>query len=146
VCGLTTEEIARAFLASPAAIAQRIVRAKAKIRDERIPYEVPSIAELPRRLDSVLRVVYLVFNEGWSASSGASPTRQDLSAEAIRLGRLLVELLPEPEVWGLLGLMLLHDSRRAARSSPTSEIVLLDDQDRSLWDRAQIAEGVALVE
>jgi len=146
ICGLTTEEIARAFLASPAAIAQRIVRAKAKIRDERIPYEVPSLAELPRRLDSVLRVVYLVFNEGWSASSGASPTRQDLSAEAIRLGRLLVELLPEPEAWGLLALMLLHDSRRAARSSPTSEIVLLDDQDRSLWDRAQIAEGAALVE
>ena len=146
VCGLTTEEIARAFLASPAAIAQRIVRAKAKIREERIPYDVPSLAELPRRLDSVLRVVYLVFNEGWSASSGTSPTRQDLSAEAIRLGRLLLELLPEPEVWGLLALMLLHDSRRAARSSPTSEIVLLDDQDRSLWDRAQIAEGAALVE
>ena len=146
VCGLTTEEIARAFLASPPAIAQRIVRAKAKFRDERIPYEVPTLAELPRRLDSVLRVIYLVFNEGWSASSGTEPTRQDLSAEAIRLGRLLVELLPEPEAQGLLGLMLLHDSRREARSSPARELVLLDDQDRSLWDRAQIAEGVALVE
>jgi RNA polymerase sigma-70 factor (ECF subfamily) len=146
VCGLTTEEIARAFLAAPPTIAQRVVRAKAKIREERIPYEVPSLAELPRRLDSVLRVVYLVFNEGWSASSGASTTRQDLSAEAIRLGRLVVELLPEPEAWGLLALMLLHDSRRAARSTPTGDLILLDDQDRSLWDRAQIAEGAALVE
>jgi len=146
VCGLTTEEIARAFLASPAAIAQRIVRAKAKIREEQIPYDVPSVAELPPRLDAVLRVVYLVFNEGWAASSGAAPLRQGLSAEAIRLGRLLFELIPEPEVWGLLALMLLHDSRRAARSSPTSDLVLLDDQDRSLWDRAQIVEGGALVE
>ncbi len=146
VCGLTTEEIARAFLASPAAIAQRIVRAKARVREERIPYEVPSLAELPSRLDPVLRVVYLVFNEGWSATSGPSPTRDDLAAEAIRLGRLLVELLPEPEVRGLLALMLLHDSRRAARTSPSGDVVLLDDQDRALWDRAQIAEGVALVE
>ena len=146
VCGLTTEEIARAFLTAPPTIAQRIVRAKAKIRDERIPYEVPSPAELPARLDSVLRVVYLVFNEGWSASSGASPVRHDLSAEAIRLGRLVAELVPDPEAWGLLALMLLHDSRRAARSSPAGELILLDDQDRSLWDREQIAEGSALVE
>ena len=146
VCGLTTEEIARAFLVAPPAIAQRIVRAKAKLRDERIPYEVPPLAELPLRLDSVLRVVYLVFNEGWSASSGAAPTRQDLSTEAIRLGRLVVELLPEPEGWGLLALMLLHDSRRMARPTPAGELVLLDDQDRSLWNRDQIAEGAALVE
>ena len=145
-CGLTTEEIARAFLVAPPAIAQRIVRAKAKIRDERIPYEVPPLAELPLRLDSVLRVVYLVFNEGWSASSGAAPTRQDLSAEAIRLGRLIAQLLPEPEAWGLLALMLLHDSRRSARASPSGDLVLLDDQDRSLWNRAQIEEGAALVE
>jgi RNA polymerase sigma-70 factor (ECF subfamily) len=146
VCGLTTEEIARAFLASPATIAQRIVRAKAKIRSARIPYEVPSETDLPDRLDAVLRVIYLVFNEGYSASFGESLTRHDLSAEAIRLGRLLIELLPEPEAIGLLALMLLHDSRRAARTLPTGELVLLEDQDRSLWKRDQIAEGVSLVE
>jgi RNA polymerase sigma-70 factor (ECF subfamily) len=146
VCGLTTEEIAHAFLTSPPTVAQRIVRAKAKIRDARIPYQVPSRADLPERLDTVLSVVYLVFNEGYSASSGASLTRKDLSGEAIRLGRLLVELLPEPEVVGLLALMLLHDSRRAARTSPAGELVLLDDQDRSLWNREQIAEGAGLVE
>jgi RNA polymerase sigma-70 factor (ECF subfamily) len=146
VCGLTTEEIAHAFLTAPATIAQRIVRAKAKIREARIPYAVPPLAELPDRLDSVLHVIYLVFNEGYSASSGESLTRHDLSAEAIRLGRLLVELLPEPEAVGLLGLMLLQESRRAARTSPDGELVLLDDQDRSLWNRDQIAEGSALVE
>jgi RNA polymerase sigma-70 factor, ECF subfamily len=146
VCGLTTEEIARAFLTPAPTLAQRIVRAKAKIRDARIPYEVPARAELPERLDSVLRVIYLVFNEGYSASSGDTVTRHDLSAEAIRLGRLLVELLPEPEVQGLLALMLLHDSRRAARSTPDGELILLEDQDRTRWDRAQIAEGLALVE
>ncbi|HEX4995307.1 MAG TPA: RNA polymerase sigma factor [Methylomirabilota bacterium] len=146
VCGLTTEEIARAFLTGPPTLAQRIVRAKAKIRDARIPYEVPALAELPDRLDTVLHVVYLVFNEGYSASSGESLTRADLSSEAIRLGRLLVELLPEPEAMGLLALMLLHESRRPARTSPTGELILLDDQDRSLWSRAQIAEGTALVE
>jgi RNA polymerase sigma-70 factor (ECF subfamily) len=146
VCGLTTEEIARAFLTGAPTLAQRIVRAKSKIRDARIPYAVPSRAELPDRLDTVLHVIYLVFNEGYSASSGASLTRHDLSAEAIRLGRLLVELLPEPEAEGLLALMLLHESRRAARASPAGELVLLDDQDRSLWDRARIAEGAALVE
>ena len=146
VCGLTTEEIARAFLTGAPTVAQRIVRAKSKIRDARIPYAIPSRAELPDRLDSVLRVVYLVFNEGYSASSGASLTRHDLSAEAIRLGRLLVELLPEPEAEGLLALMLLHESRRAARASAAGELVLLDDQDRSLWSREQIAEGAALVE
>jgi RNA polymerase sigma-70 factor (ECF subfamily) len=146
VCGLTTEEIARAFLTAPPTLAQRIVRAKAKIRDARIPYQVPSRAELPDRLDTVLRVIYLVFNEGYSASSGVSLTRPDLSGEAIRLGRLLVELLPEPEAVGLLALMLLHESRRAARTSPAGELVLLDDQDRSLWNRGQIAEGSALVE
>jgi RNA polymerase sigma-70 factor (ECF subfamily) len=146
VCGLTTEEIARAFLTRPSTVAQRIVRAKAKIRAARIPYEVPSEADLPDRLDAVLRVVYLVFNEGYSASSGASLTRSDLSSEAIRLGRLLVTLLPEPEAVGLLALMLLHDSRRAARTSPTGELILLDDQDRALWNREQIAEGVSLVE
>jgi RNA polymerase sigma-70 factor (ECF subfamily) len=146
VCGLTTEEIARAFLTAPPTVAQRIVRAKAKIRDARIPYAVPPLAELPDRLDSVLHVIYLVFNEGYSASSGESLTRHDLSAEAIRLGRLLVELLPEPEAVGLLGLMLLQESRRAARTSPTGELVLLDDQDRALWNREQIAEGSALVE
>jgi len=146
VCGLTTEEIARAFLTKPATIAQRIVRAKAKIRDARIPYEVPSETELPDRLDAVLRVVYLVFNEGYSASAGGSVTRHDLSTEAIRLGRLLTALLPDPEAVGLLALMLLHDSRRAARTSPLSDLILLEDQDRSLWNRDQIAEGVLLVE
>ncbi|PYO43177.1 MAG: RNA polymerase subunit sigma-24 [Gemmatimonadetes bacterium] len=146
VCGLTTEEIAHAFLTPAPTLAQRIVRAKAKIRDARIPYVVPTHAALPERLDQVLRVIYLVFNEGYAASSGASLTRHDLSGEAIRLGRLLVELLPEPEAMGLLALMLLHESRRVARTSPTGELVLLADQDRSLWDRDQIAEGTALVE
>ena len=145
VCGLTTEEIARAFLTAPRTVAQRIVRAKAKIRDARIPYQVPDRRELPERLDAVLRVVYLVFNEGYSASSGASLTRHDLSGEAIRLGRLLLELLPEPEVAGLLALMLLQESRRAARSAD-GEVVLLAAQDRTLWDRGLIAEGVRLVE
>jgi RNA polymerase sigma-70 factor (ECF subfamily) len=146
VCGLTTEEIAQAFLSGAPTLAQRIVRAKAKIRDAHIPYEVPTPDELPQRLDSVLRVVYLVFNEGYLASSGSSLTRVDLSAEAIRLGRLLVDLLPEPEAIGLLGLMLLHESRRAARASPTGDIVLLNDQDRSLWNREQIGEGMTLIE
>jgi RNA polymerase sigma-70 factor, ECF subfamily len=146
VCGLTTEEIAHAFLTPPATLAQRIVRAKAKIRDARIPYHVPAQAELPERLDAVLRVVYLVFNEGYAASSGSSLMRHDLSGEAIRLGRLLVELLPEPEAIGLLALMLLHESRRDARSSPTGEVILLEDQDRSIWNRDQIAEGTRLVE
>ncbi len=146
VCGLTTEEIAQAFLTAAPTLAQRIVRAKAKIRDARIPYEVPAPDALPQRLDSVLRVVYLVFNEGYSASSGASLTRVDLSGEAIRLGRLLVALLPEPEAIGLLALMLLHESRRAARATPAGDVVLLDAQDRSLWNRAMIAEGSALVE
>jgi RNA polymerase sigma-70 factor (ECF subfamily) len=146
VCGLTTEEIARAFLAPAPTLAQRIVRAKAKIKAARIPYQVPSRADLPERLASVLHVIYLVFNEGYSASSGDSLTRRDLSAEAIRLGRLLVELLPEPEAVGLLALMLLHEARRQARTSPEGELVLLDEQDRSVWDREQIAEGVALVE
>ncbi len=146
VCGLTTEEIARAFLTSPPTVAQRIVRAKTKIRDARIPYQIPSLADLPDRLDSVLRVVYLVFNEGYSASSGAALTRHDLSGEAIRLGRLLVELLREPEAMGLLALMLLHESRRATRSSQQGELVLLTDQDRALWNHEQIAEGAALVE
>jgi RNA polymerase sigma-70 factor, ECF subfamily len=145
VCGLTTEEIARAFLKSPPTLAQRIVRAKAKIRVAGIPYLVPERADLPDRLDSVLHVVYLVFNEGYSASSGAAVTRHDLSAEAIRLGRLLLELLPEPEVMGLLALMLLHESRHATRTSPEGELVLLADQDRSRWDRELIAEGTALV-
>jgi RNA polymerase sigma-70 factor, ECF subfamily len=146
VCGLTTEEIARAFLTPAPTLAQRIVRAKAKIRAARIPYQVPRRTELPGRLDAVLRVIYLVFNEGYAASSGESLMRLDLSAEAIRLGRLIAELLPEPEARGLLALMLLHESRRAARSSPSGELILLDDQDRSKWDRDQIAEGVRLVE
>jgi len=146
VCGLRTEEIAHAFLTAPRTVAQRIVRAKAKIRDARIPYQVPERAELPERLEAVLRVVYLVFNEGYSASSGASLTRHDLSGEAIRLGRLLVDLLAEPEAVGLLALMLLQESRRSARSTAAGEVVLLDAQDRRLWDRTLIAEGVALVE
>jgi RNA polymerase sigma-70 factor (ECF subfamily) len=146
VCGLTTEEIAHAFLTTPSTVAQRIVRAKAKIRDARIPYQVPERADLPARLDTVLHVVYLVFNEGYSASAGESLTRHDLSGEAIRLGRLMAELLPEAEVIGLLALMLLHESRRAARTTASGELVLLDDQDRSRWDRGQIAEGCALVE
>ncbi len=146
VCGLTTEEIARAFLTSAPTLAQRIVRAKAKIRDAGIPYQVPSRADLPERLDTVLRVIYLVFNEGYHASSGESVTRLDISGEAIRLGRLLVELLPEPEALGLLALMLLHESRRAARASANGELILLDQQDRSLWNREQITEGMALVE
>ena len=146
VCGLTTEEIAQAFLTPAPTLAQRIVRAKAKIRDARIPYEVPIRAALPERLDAVLRVIYLVFNEGYAASSGALVTRHDLSAEAIRLGRLLVELLPEPEARGLLALMLLHESRRAARTSASGDVILLDDQDRSLWNRDQITEGTRLVE
>jgi RNA polymerase sigma-70 factor (ECF subfamily) len=146
VCGLTTEEIARAFLVAPSTLAKRIVRAKAKIRDARIPYEVPARQELPERLDTVLQVIYLVFNEGYSASSGESLTRPDVSGEAIRLERLLVELLPEPEAVGLLALMLLHESRRAARTSPEGDLILLEDQDRSLWNREQIAEGTALVE
>src|SRR5271165_3174997 len=146
VCGLTTEEIARAFLTLPSALAQRIVRAKAKVRDAGIPYQVPSPAELPDRLNAVLQVIYLVFNEGYFASSGESVTRSDLSGEAIRLGRLLAELLPEPEVLGLLALMLLQESRRAARTSLTGDLILLEDQDRALWNRDQIAEGKALVE
>jgi RNA polymerase sigma-70 factor, ECF subfamily len=146
VCGLTTEEIARAFLTPAPTLAQRIVRAKAKIRDAKIPYEVPSRGELAARLDAVLRVIYLVFNEGYAASSGASLTRSDLSTEAIRLARLLVDLLPEPEAIGLLALMLLHEARRAARTSASGELILLENQDRSLWDRALIAEGAGLVE
>jgi RNA polymerase sigma-70 factor (ECF subfamily) len=146
VCGLTTEEIARAFLTAAPTMAKRIVRAKAKIRDARIPYEVPSQSELAPRLDTVLQVIYLVFTEGYSASSGGSLTRQELSDEAIRLGRLLVELLPEPESQGLLALMLLHESRRGARTSPEGDLVLLNDQDRSLWNRDLIREGIKLVE
>src|SRR5262249_17423988 len=146
VCGLTTEEIARAFLTTPPTLAQRIVRAKAKIREARIPYQVPSANELPDRLDAVLQVVYLVFNEGYSASSGDSLTRADLSVEAIRLGRLLVQLLPEPEAIGLLALMLLQESRRVARTSSMGDLVLLENQDRSLWNRDQITEGLVLVE
>ncbi|OHW39478.1 RNA polymerase sigma factor [Pseudomonas sp. 06C 126] len=146
ICDLTTEEIARAFLVTPATIAQRIVRAKGKIREARIPYQVPALAELPERLDSVLRVIYLVFNEGYSASMGADLTRDDLTREAIRLGHLLLELLPEPEVMGLLALMLLHESRRPARLSPVAELVLLDEQDRTLWDAGLIAQGCALVQ
>ncbi len=145
VCGLTTEEIARAFLTGAPTLAQRIVRAKAKIRDARIPYQMPSPEELPERLSTVLQVIYLVFNEGYSASSGASLTRADVSGEAIRLGRLLVELLPEPEVMGLLALMVLQESRRGARVSATGDLILLNDQDRSLWNREMIAEGKALV-
>ncbi len=147
VCGLTTEEIARTFLTAPSTVAQRIVRAKTKIKNAGIPYEAPSRSDLPERLDTVLHVIYLVFNEGYSASSGEWLTRPDLSGEAIRLGRLLIELLPEPEpeAEGLLALMLLQESRRTARVSSTGEIVLLEDQDRSLWNREQIAEGVALV-
>jgi RNA polymerase sigma-70 factor, ECF subfamily len=146
VCGLTTEEVARAFLAAPSTVAQRIVRAKAKIKSARIPYQVPSRVDLPDRLEAVLQVIYLVFNEGYSASSGGSLTRADLSGEAIRLGRLVVELLPEPEVIGLLALMLLHESRRAARTSPDGELILLEDQNRSLWNREQISEGAALLQ
>jgi RNA polymerase sigma-70 factor (ECF subfamily) len=146
VCGLTTEEIASAFLTGVSTLAQRIVRSKGKIRNARIPYQVPSRADLPERLDAVLRVVYLVFNEGYSASSGAAITRHDLASEAICLGRLLFDLLPEPDVAGLLGLMLLQDSRRRARLSPTGDLVLLEDQDRSLWNRDYIREGSALVQ
>src|ERR1700676_1827702 len=151
VCGLTTEEIAKAFLTTPRTLAQRIVRAKAKIRDTAIRYEVPSPQELPERLDAVLQVIYLVFNEGYSAAAGAEVTRAELTGEAIRLGRLLTELRPEPEVpkpeiMGLLSLMLLQESRRAARTSLAGELILLENQDRSLWNRGQIAEGVALVE
>jgi RNA polymerase sigma-70 factor (ECF subfamily) len=156
VCGLTTEEIAKAFLTTPRTLAQRIVRAKAKIRDTPIPYEVPSPQQLPERLDAVLQVIYLVFNEGYSAAAGAEVTRAELTGEAIRLGRLLTELRPEPEgvfpeiiapeIMGLLSLMLLQESRRAARTSPTGELILLENQDRALWNREQIAEGVALLE
>jgi RNA polymerase sigma-70 factor (ECF subfamily) len=146
VCGLTTEEIARAFLTPASTLAQRIVRAKAKIKAARIPYQVPSRSDLPERLATVLHVIYLVFNEGYSASSGESLTRHDLSAEAVRLGRLLAELLPEPEVTGLLALMLLHEARRQSRTTTDGELVLLGDQDRTLWNREQITEGVALVE
>jgi RNA polymerase sigma-70 factor (ECF subfamily) len=146
VCGLTTEEIARAFLTAPPTVAQRIVRAKAKIKGAKIPYQVPARGDLPDRLDTVLHVVYLVFNEGYSASSGLSVTRADLSGEAIRLGRLLTELLAEPEVVGLLALMLLQESRRVARTSPSGELILLENQDRSAWNREQIAEGKSLVE
>jgi RNA polymerase sigma-70 factor (ECF subfamily) len=146
ICGLTTEEIARAFLVTPATLAQRIVRAKARIRETPIPYEVPAPEELPERLDAVLHVVYLVFNEGYSAAAGAEVTRAELTGEAIRLGRLLAELQPEPEVIGLLALMLLQESRRAARTSPAGALILLDHQDRALWNREQIAEGLALVE
>jgi RNA polymerase sigma-70 factor (ECF subfamily) len=146
VCGLTTEEIAKAFLTTPRTLAQRIVRAKAKIRETPIPYEVPTPQDLPERLDAVLQVVYLIFNEGYSAAAGAEVTRAELTGEAIRLGRLLTELRPEPEVIGLLSLMLLQESRRAARTSPSGELILLENQDRSLWNREQIAQGVALLE
>ena len=146
VCGLTTEEIARAFLTTPTTLAQRIVRAKQKIREARIPYEVPSSAELSERMESVLRVIYLVFNEGYSASTGNSLTRADLSAEAIRIARLVMEMLPDPEIMGLLALMLLHESRRTARTNERGDPVLLADQDRTLWNREQIQEGIALIE
>ena len=146
VCGLTTEEIAKAFLIAPRTVAQRIVRAKAKIREARIPYEVPKPEELPERLDAVLQVIYLVFNEGYSAAAGTEVTRAELTGEAIRLGRLLIEVQPEPEVIGLLSLMLLQESRRAARTSAAGKLILLENQDRALWNREQIAEGVALVE
>lgn len=146
LCGLTTEEIARAFLARPPALAQRIVRAKARIREESIPYEVPELSALPERLDAVLRVIYLVFNEGYSAHSGETLTRTDLSGEAIRLGRLMLDLLPQAETMGLLALMLLHESRRAARTTAAGEVVLLADQDRTLWDRALMAEGFDLID
>jgi RNA polymerase sigma-70 factor (ECF subfamily) len=146
VCGLTTEEIAAAFLTTPATLAQRIVRGKARIREAHIPYELPSFEDLPERLNSVLSVIYLVFNEGYSATSGEALVRRDLAEEAIRLGRLLLELLPDPEVMGLLALMLLQDSRREARTSPDGEMVLLQDQDRSRWNRGQIVEGSTLVE
>jgi RNA polymerase sigma-70 factor (ECF subfamily) len=151
VCGLTTEEIAKAFLTTPTTLAQRIVRAKAKIRETRIPYEVPTAQELPERLGAVLHVIYLVFNEGYSAASGTEVTRSELTGEAIRLGRLLIEIRPEtevldPEVMGLLALMLLQESRRPARTSPTGELILLENQDRSLWNREQIAEGLGLLE
>jgi RNA polymerase sigma-70 factor (ECF subfamily) len=146
VCGLTTEEIAKAFLTTPRTLAQRIVRAKAKIRETPIPYEVPAPQELPERLGAVLQVIYLVFNEGYSAAAGAEVTRAELTGEAIRLGRLLAELQPEPEVIGLLSLMLLQESRHAARTSPTGELILLKNQDRALWNKEQIAEGVALLE
>ncbi len=146
VCGLTTEEIARAFLITPPTLAQRIVRAKTKIRETPIPYEVPTPEELPERLGAVLHVIYLVFNEGYSAAAGAEVTRAELTGEAIRLGRLLTELQPEPEVMGLLSLMLLQESRHAARTSPAGELILLENQDRSLWNREQIAEGAALLE
>lgn len=145
VCGLTTEEIANAFLIAPSTLAQRIVRAKAKIRDARIPYQVPSIADLPERLDTVLQVIYLVFNEGYAASSGEVLTRTDLSTEAIRLGRLVMELLPDAEVMGLLALMLLQESRRTARTSSTGDLILLEDQDRSRWNQDYISEGKALI-
>jgi RNA polymerase sigma-70 factor (ECF subfamily) len=146
VCGLTTEEIARAFLTTPSTLAQRIVRAKNRIRDLKLPYQVPEPAELPERLETVLHVIYLVFNEGYSASSGDTLTRADLSGEAIRLARLLVELLPDPEVVGLLAMMLLHESRREARTTPDGDLILLEDQDRSLWNRDLIAQGTTLVE
>ena len=146
MCGLTTEEIAKAFLTTPRTLAQRIVRAKAKIRETKIPYEVPTPRELPERLGAVLQVIYLVFNEGYSAAAGAEVTRAELTGEAIRLGRLLAELQPEPEAVGLLALMLLQESRRAARTSPTGELILLEHQDRSLWNQQQIAEGVALLQ
>src|ERR1700756_2839084 len=146
VCGLTTEEIAKAFLTTPRTLAQRIVRAKARIREARIPYEVPTPEELPERLGVVLHVIYLVFNEGYLAAAGAEVTRAELTGEAIRLGRLLIELQPEPEVIGLLSLMLLQESRHAARTSPTGELILLENQDRGLWNKEQIAEGVALLE